>query len=364
MVDARTTFEQALPIVEAAGNAVQQYELLTSIASLNAEMGRLASSNAALEQALALARAMDDPGRQALCHNNLALNFAQAYRYSDALAELDATRGLLEQQPDPEQYVTYYRNSGITHLRIGELEWARADLDTLYRLSERQKMPVFQLEALLNLGYLHTETGELEEGLSYAERAGALAQEIQNPTMLRESLILAAEIERRLCRHESAIAKWETVLVKDRDDGADSDVAMDELGLATIHVLAGRSEEARKIYRDIAPAIESSRDGDLMLAWTFGMGHSYERTHPESTWYFYEEGLDMLDSTRADVGGAEVRTGYLSGLRRTYFEEVATYYASLATGEEAEMWSARAFETVERAKARGLLDLVEACVLA
>jgi CHAT domain-containing protein/Tfp pilus assembly protein PilF len=364
MVEARTAFEQALPAVESAGNAMQQYELLTSIASLNAEMGRLASSNAALEQALALARDADDPRQQAICHTNLALNYAQAYRYGDALAELDASRGLLQRQPDPEQYLIYYRNRGITHLRIGELDWARADFDTLYTLSESHKMPVSQLEALVNLGYLSIETGDLEDGLSYAEQAGALAREIQNPRMLRESLILAAEIERHLSQYENALEKWEAALDLDRQAGAESDVAADWLGAASIHALAGRSDEARRIYRDVAPAIEASGDGDLMLAWKFGMGHTYERTDSDSARYFYEQGLDRLDRTRAEVGAAEVRTGYLGGLRRTYFEEVATYYASLAAGQDAETWSARAFRTVERAKARGLLELMEASLLA
>ncbi|HKW15614.1 MAG TPA: CHAT domain-containing protein, partial [Candidatus Krumholzibacteria bacterium] len=60
------------------------------------------------------------------------------------------------------------------------------------------------------------------------------------------------------------------------------------------------------------------------------------------------------------IGGAEINTGYLSGKNRYYFEEVARYYASeaLAQPKERELWSARAFDTIENAKARGLVDLL------
>lgn len=364
LLEARTTLERALPVIESSGNLTQQYELLTSIASLNAEMGRISRSNSTYREALALALRMDDPTRQTICHNNLALNLAEAYRYGEALRELSAVKALLEEHPNPEQALIYHRNSGITNLRTGELEWAESDFDTLLRLAGEYQMPVFELEALGNLGYLAREQGELEEGLGYAERARALAQEMDNSTMIRQALILTAEIERDLGRYERAIEKWERLLALDRAEGVDTDIAVDLLGMATNHVLAGRSQEARKILRGIRQTVEETEDGDLILALAFGMGHSFESTDPESARLYYEKALDLLDETRCQIGGTEVRTGYLGGVRRFYFEEVAIYYAGLAKGDDAQVWSGRAFETIERAKARGLVDLIEAPVLA
>jgi CHAT domain-containing protein/Tfp pilus assembly protein PilF len=364
MVDARIALEQALPVVEQSGNTTRQYELLTSIGSLNAEMGRMSSSNDAIREALALAGRMGDPHRQIICHNNLALNLAEAYRYREALGELDAAKALIDQHPDPEQTAVYYRNSGITNLRVGELEWARGDFDNLLQLATEYQMPALELEALINLGYLHKEQAKYEEGLLYAERALALAEDLGNPRMVRESLVLAAEMDQNLARYDMAIEKWNVLLSRDRADSAEANVAMDLMGVANNWVLAGRSEEARRILRDVSPVVESTQEGDLMLALAFGMGHSFEKSDPESARFYYDRALRLIDETRREIGGTEVRTGYLGGVRRFYFEEVATYYAGLAEGDQAEVWSARAFETIERAKARGLLDLIEAALLA
>jgi CHAT domain-containing protein len=96
----------------------------------------------------------------------------------------------------------------------------------------------------------------------------------------------------------------------------------------------------------------------------FGLGHTFEETDPDSAAFYYERGLDLLDETRSGIGGAEVKTGYLGGVRRHYYEEVAGYYARLARKGMGEEWEARAFATIERAKARGLLSLIETTVLA
>jgi CHAT domain-containing protein len=372
MVEARMTYEKAVPVVESTGDGMRQFELLISVASLNAEMGRMKSANSTLKQALDLARQMDDPRGQALCHLNLALNLAEAFRYGEGLEELKAARTILQEHPDPELTVVYFRNSGITNLKMGELEWAQSDFDTLLELSEAHQLPAYQFEAFVNLGYLLKEQSEYEKGLWYAQDAGDLAEEMGNPRLAREAMILAAELQQWLGSYDAAIETWETLLVQDREAGADANVAMDLMGVANNHVVARRSEEARNTLREVAPIIERTQDGDLILAQAFALGHSFEKTDPESARHYYESALEMIDETRRDIGAAEVKTGYLGGLRRFYFEEVAMYYAGLATGGDAglsggngsDIWSGRAFETIERGKARGLLDLIEAPVLA
>jgi CHAT domain-containing protein len=382
ILEARTTLEQALPLVKETGNAEQHYELLTSLASLNAEMGRTTSSNDALWEALALAQQIGDPKREIICRNNLALNFADAYRYGESLDQLDAVRALLDQHPDPEQEMIFHRNSGITNLRIGEVETARDEFNALLDLADKHRTPTYQLEALLNLGYLCDELDQLEEGLTYAERALALANETGSPKMEREALILAGQVERNLGQYESSAARWNAALAQDAalaanaQDSLGIDLTRDRIGLASVCALAGRAEEAREILRANQPAVDRSQDGDLIVATDFCLAHSFEKSDPESARLYYERGLGLIDRARADVGGTEVRTGFLGGSRRFYFEEVATYYAGLSwaqdgsqagggetPSERASEWSALAFRTIERSKARGLLDMLSASTL-
>jgi CHAT domain-containing protein/tetratricopeptide (TPR) repeat protein len=364
LLEARTMFEEALPVVESTGDRIKRFELLISIADLNADMGRVSDSDRKLEEALSMAIDMADPRRQAICRNNLAFNLTQTFRYAEALQELALTKSLLEQQPDPEQTAAYLLNSAVTNMGIGELAWAESDLDSLLELATSHGMRAFELEGLLNMGYMANERHQYEDGLIYAGDAVELAREMENPKMLRKALILSTEIEHRLGHYDESIATWKTMLAEDEQRGIDADIALDRMGIANNLVMAGEREEGRRIFREAADAAQATQQGDLVLALAFGVGHSFEKTDPESARFYYDMALDMLDSTRKEVGSSEVRTGFLGGTRRFYFEEVARYYAGLSGGKDGAVWSGLAFQTIERAKARGLLDLIEAAVLA
>ncbi len=71
-----------------------------------------------------------------------------------------------------------------------------------------------------------------------------------------------------------------------------------------------------------------------------------------------EVACGLFQGSLGDIGGAESGSGFLSGKRRFVYEEVARYYASQHTLGRGQEWSARAFDTVESAKARGLLDML------
>lgn len=358
VIDARVAFEQALPLIEQSGRTAKHYEILTSVASLNAECGRMMSSNSALRRALELARSLDDPIKQLVCHNNLALNLADAYQYHAALEELGAAEALLEQTPDPEQSVVFHRNRGIALMKMGELSAARDDLLTLLKLSREHKMPQFELEALINLGYLLKELGAFEQGLKYAGDAQSLAGQLLNPNMIREAAMLSAELERYLGRSDLALERWRLLLEQDTGAGNETDCIIDRMGIANVLVVSGREDEARLVFREVRAPIAALNRGDLTLVLEFGMGHSFERSNPDSARYYYERALAFLGKTRQQIENPE-QTGYLSGLRRYYYEEVARFYAQQSFAGRDPAWSKRAFATIERAKARGLLDLMK-----
>ena len=357
LVDARESYEEAYRLLETEGTSAQRFELLNSIANLSSDMGRFDGANEAYEKALAVAIADGDLVKQMICRNNLALNLAAQYRYNGALEELRLVQELLAQNPDPEQTIAFHRNSGVIYLNMGELDLARDHFVIFLKASEETASPLHQIEALINLGYLLQHLGDYERGLAYAERAAAIAAGTEEPRLVREPAILAAQLLWLLGRWDESIASWERAMKIDTEHGAGVDVAVDRMGLANVLATTGRTEEAKRMFEEARDVVEDSGDGDLRLALCFGLGHAFEKTDPDSARHYYEKALGIIETTRAAIGGAEVRTGYLGGVRRFYYEEVARYYASRA--KEGDGWSPLAFLTIERAKARGLLDILE-----
>lgn len=359
LVNARDRFAEALAVVEVSGNTGQMIDLVTSIANVNTEMGRLQSANRAYREAIEICSSVDEPLSEAYCRLNLADNLREMDRFKESLLELETVTGLVERVNDPLVPVLLHRNRGLTYLGMGELDRARDDFIVLLEQSEQLEDPFYSIEALINLGFLYRDLGAYEQGLSSAERAWLLAEEAGNFHLLRDAVGLAAILQHLLGRHGESLRNWEWVLKRDRIDGFEANVIDDRLSMFNVLADSGRTEEARKGFREIWSQVRDSGRADLLWIYHLGVAHTYESENPDSAAFHYDRAFDSFERSRTGIGGAEIQTGYLAN-RRRYYEEVARYYTGLG-GEE--KWINRAFRTMERAKARGLLDLIEASIL-
>ncbi|MEE9271363.1 MAG: CHAT domain-containing protein, partial [Candidatus Krumholzibacteria bacterium] len=216
----------------------------------------------------------------------------------------------------------------------------------------------------LNIGYLYQKLRAFSRGLKSAAQARELAEKAEQVRLVRDADALSAELEWLSGRPEKSLEYWRRALERDRADGAKPLIARDEIGIANANALLGKRAEARDGFRNAYAKVRELGSKRLERVIHLGIAHTYQEENPDSAIHHYELGLEIIEKSRATLGGSEVRTGFLSGERRFLYEEVARYYASLDRGEDKGKWSGRAFVTVERAKARGLLDLLEHSILA
>jgi CHAT domain-containing protein/tetratricopeptide (TPR) repeat protein len=359
LADARDALEEALVIVERSGNQKQRLELLNSIAGLQSDMGRIRESNESYRRALDMAMASGDAQAEIVCRMNIALTLKSAFRYREALAELDRVEALLAENPDAVQGVLLHRNRGQIYVETGDLERAREDLLAYLAKARESGMEAQEIEAMVKLGYLYLELQAFDRGLVLADSARGRAERAGNRPFSREADLLAAQLEQSRGNAAAALAHYERALERDRADGAERDALQDELGVANATALEGRGVDARRIFFGLEPRIRVSGLEDLLLTLSLGVGHSFEREDPDSARFYYGRALDLMERARTDIGGAELGSSYLGGMRRHYSEEIARYYARVARETGERRWINEAFRTIERAKARGLLDLLE-----
>ncbi len=362
LIKARDAFEEALPILEESGDQAKMMEILINIANFYTEMGRVKGANAAYRKAIDLALAVRQPQDEAASRMNLADNLRLEGRFREAFEQLEVTERLLEDLNEPIKNVRFYRIRGFTHLDVGELDRARDELLASLEQTEKVSDPFYRIEALISLGYLYRDLGAYDEGLTFAENAKALAEKSENARLIRGAIVLAAEMKFGLAKYEEALQLYQDALDRDREGGIEAFVLEDRIQIAKVHAVMGNTSEARSVFHEsIKISRESNIDLERMLH--LNIGHTYEDENPDSAIYYYERALDVVEQRRAALGGVEARTSFLSGQRRYFYEEVARYYASLGKRGEWAEGTARAFQTIERAKARGLLDLLEAAAL-
>jgi len=362
LVDARKSYEEAYAVLERYGTPAQMIEVLNGIANIHTAMGRLSSATDTYRRAIDIASTVDRPKDEATCRVNLAGNLRAQGRYREALDELDHVSALLDRQPEPETRVLFFRERGQTYREMGELDQARDDLLVCLEQAKKLDAPYFQIEALTTLGNLYADLGAYDRGLEMAMQADTLAGRIGSDPLLVDAYVLAANMEQSLGHPAAALQYRERSREKNEKQGAETAVLYDDVAIASFRAMLGQEEEARELFYKTLPQVRELNAQDLEEAVHFGIGHTYEKENPDSAAFHYEKALSLIEESRAQIGGAETRTGFFSGARRFYYEEVARYYASLETGKKSGKWSSRAFQTIERAKARGLLELLERAV--
>ena len=363
LAEARDKFAEAFAILEKDGTPQQMVDVLNGSANAYFEMGRLREACETYRRAIEIARAAQDARKEISCRLNLADALKFMGRYRESLAELERAGELIAVAPDPQQVAELARNSGNVNREMGELDRARDDYLAFLSKSKELGDVVYQIEAFISLGLLYRDLGAIEQGLACADSAMAMARRTGESSHLREALVLAGGVEYAGGRNERALDHLAQALEKDSASGFELNVFNDRSMIANVLAALGRREEARQEFRRIGSAAKD-HGIDLESACEFGIADTYERENPDSAYAHYEKAFRLLEASRSEIGAAETQTGFLSGDRRRLFEEVARYYVSLESSAESGLWSARAFDTIERGKARGLLDLLERSVVA
>jgi CHAT domain-containing protein/Tfp pilus assembly protein PilF len=356
---ARDSYEEAAVLVGSLGNETQQLDLLNSVANLYSDMGRLGRAKESYREALEIAVSTGNVRYEIAFRMNLAINAISERRYAEAMKELDTVSGLLESSPDPVYSVELLQNRGNVYLKTGEFDHARDDFLAFLASAKALEDPVLEMTAMLNIGYLYFELGAFDRGLAFADSALSKAGQLESSAVLNEAHSLAAQIEGARGNYPEALGHWKAALEINREAGAEQWMLHDEIGIATVTAQAGETEKARGLFIGLLPRIRETGLTRYESNMWMGIAHTFEGTDPDSAKYYYERALSLIEETGMETGSAELGAGLLSGSSRFYYEEVARYFAGMAAKTGDEKWSSEAFGTIERAKARGLLELLE-----
>jgi len=367
LTDAKNACEEAADVLEKTGNVLQQIELLNFTASLYYDMGRLERSNKAYRTALekALSLAGTDPDRAARAEiairMNIALNLMDEARYRDAMRELDAVRPLIKQYPDPVKSAEFVRNLGRAYCEMGELDYARDNYLLCLQMAAGLDAPGLEMEALINIGYLCLTLGAADRGLVYADSARVKAERTGNLVVQRSASVLSAELRTEMGDYDIALSHWGKAMEMDSAGQAEGNMIADNMGIGNIYALKGENGRARKKYLDALPRIRKAGIYSMEEALWFGIAHTYEKENPDSARFYYEKALSLMEDAGFQTNSAELGTGF-HGSGRYFYEGVARFYADMAVRTGDDRWSCEAFRTIERSKARGLLEMLQSTI--
>lgn len=342
------------------------------------------------KEAQAFAEASGDLFQQGRALSGLASGQYYLYQLAQARDTWDQALRLSQQAGDPANETMVEQNLGVLYLNQGELQKA---LDLFIRLAP--KAPSDRVGVVrYNLGLVYLELGDPDKALESFEISRAASHSVSDVEGEAAALILIGRAQQRKGDPGSALAEYrraQTIFPNERWDVLNSiGLAQIDLGrpgealtplqkaLDLARASRNRSQESATLLAlgvaqgqlgQAGPAVETL---DRALAIGKEIGYQAvlapillrralllrDQGRLEAAQADVEEALNVVESTRRNIGLDQFRVGF-SATRRTYYDLDGDLLLRL--GElhpEQDRYRTLAFETSERAKARGLLDLL------
>ena len=351
-------YEQALAIQREIGDRRGEGSTLSNIANVHHTLNHYAEAREAYEQALAIRREVGDRSGESATLGNLG------NVYKD-LGEYELARDTYEQALVIVREVKNRRGEGVLLSNLGnvfgeltQFDRARDFYEQSLEISREVKDRRREAIALNNLGVAYREEGHEARAREYYEQALVLWREVKDRSGEALTLNNLGDVYSRLRQYDKAQALYAQALpihraIKERSGEAtslanlgvsfrnlgDPERARDHLeqALAIAREVKGRPEEAANLYQ---LALLARQRGDLAGA--------RERA---------AAALSIIESLRYDAGAHDLRSAYFASVQ-DYFALSIDILMQLHRRQPTAGHDAAALEASERARARGLLDLL------
>lgn len=342
-------FEKALPFAEASGDLAQRARVLGGVGAGHFLQYRLGKARETWEEALELSKQAGDQEIEGKLEQNLAAVHQSQGQLQKAL---DLFTRAVAKTPANEAGMIRY-NMGNFFLELGDPQRAREN----YRLSQQafraKGNAEYEANALIGVGWALQRMGDPEAAIANYEKARRLVPS--------ESWNIACSIGRAqidLGKPAEAVPSLQRALGIAKANGDRSREAVTLVALGSAYAALGQPEQALEhLGTAIAIGSQIGHQSVVALALLKRSLLRRDQARLEEALTDVENALAAIESTRRNIAGDQLRTGFFSA-KRTYYDIDIDLLLQLDKLQPEKGYRARALETSERARARGLLDLL------
>ncbi len=351
--EARACYEEARALFTELGEELRRAMVDVNDAIQLIELDRYAEAEATLQAARETFAAEGMDNLTAIADHNIGyLYFAQG-EYQQALATFARARAIFEEQQSQVDvaYVDLYRSDIYLALNLWQeaLTWGRTARTIFDATGMTWEMARLWLNEAAALAHDDAASGAPDTAL---ERAYAIFEAEQNAVWLANTDLYRAAFARRrqdlpAARHFAGRARAAFAAA-----GVPSRVAQCEAELGKI---ALRSDDVAAAERHFAAGLEALGEADLpavAYACHFGLGRAAQRRGDDgAALAHHRRAVEDIERLQAAIGAEDYKIAFLSDKLQVY-ESLVLLCFEQDTPEAMQ----EAFETVERAKSRALLD--------
>uniref|UniRef100_Q022H5 Peptidase domain protein n=1 Tax=Solibacter usitatus (strain Ellin6076) TaxID=234267 RepID=Q022H5_SOLUE len=308
----------ALLLRKRAGDLRGEAETINNTATVYAESGDLQKALRLKQDVLVRWRSLGDADNEARAFNDLAVIYSRLGETERALDYFKRALALRHEIGNRRGEAVNLLNIGTEYVKADDPRKALDNLVPALKMLRETGNKSGESVALQHIGRAHAMLGEQSKALEDSEQALAIQKQLKmlRPQAFTGNYLGAAQL--KLGRPQEALIRFKESLALARSVG-DRMLESDTLG------------EMARAYRD-----EGEIDQALALI---------------------EQSVSLIESLRSSVAFEELRTSYLATTAGRYHLFI-DLLMTLHSMRPEEGFDVRALEVSERARARGLLDLL------
>jgi len=351
-------FARALSLFRAAGDQAREAAVLNNLGGIQHLLGEPDLALESYGRALELFRLLDDRRGEAEALNSLALVNDLIGEPQTALEQYRQALDLFRAAGDRRREAAVLHNLGGIYGNLGEPERARSLLAQALALQREIDDRRGEAMALSLLGRLQTEAGDNAGAL--ASLTQSLALHHQNGERQGEAGALSnlGVVELRLGRRADAGQHLEAALALSREIGDRRGEAESLHLLGSFHAAAGETGEARDLLTKALALRRSIEDLDGEARTLREIARLDVTTGDlPAARLRLQEALEKIESLRSRVVRRDLRDTFFAD-RQDAYELLIDVLMRMHRADPAAGHQVEALEVAERARARGLLDLL------
>jgi len=358
-VTARGLYEEARPVLEERGEITPLVENLSGTAGLYHSMDRPADAVRLYADAIDLCNQSDECRYVPLMLVEMASAQLTLGQPRECMNSLDEAEDYLASAPDPATATRLWQLRALASIEIGDRDAAREQMVHALALARESGNLHIECDGLIMLSALYLALGAPDRAQDSAGKALDMARELEDPALERAAITALGREALARSDGPGALQHYSDALAIDEERAARAQIAQDLVGRGGAYSLLERNDEARQdLHRAATLFSEAGRESSQWAAW-LNLADSFEESNPDSAAFYYDAALTALERGSDAAGGEAMNTGYLFAQRGHAYEEITRYYGLRHIQDPLAGWDAKAFETAERARARGLLELFE-----
>jgi tetratricopeptide (TPR) repeat protein len=347
--EALECYKGTLTIVQETGNQGGEGVTLNNIGGVYERLGRYEEALDYYRQALAIRREIGDRAGEGSTLNNIGLACYGLGRYEEALSYYQQALAIWQEISNRAGEGTTLNNIGLAYNGLGQYEEALSYYERARAIQQEIGDQVGEGTTLHNIGSFYRNLRRYEEALNYYEQALAIAQEICDRNGEAATLNNIGLAYDGLGQYEEALTYFEQALVIQRDIGARTGEGATLSNIGSIYHSLGRYEEALDYYEQALTILQEignrAREGTTLG----NIGRVYDDLErPEEALGYYEQAISLAEAMRGEMRVEEFKSSFTA-------EQAYLYNGIIDLLDRMER-PAKAFDYVQRSKARTLLD--------